>query len=97
MDVLKNCIAPALSSSVHGKEREKNIWESKKEGIARGHFWVGIRHLQGIERGMPRTARQSGGLQQTKHDGDKKATCKKSYQSMRRRDFNIISLTQKGL
>jgi hypothetical protein len=56
------------------EKREKNIWELKKEGIARKHFWVGIRHLRGIGRGMPRTARQSGGLQQTEHDGDKKAT-----------------------
>jgi hypothetical protein len=46
---------------------------------------------------VPRTARQSGGLQQTKHYGDKKATCKKSYQSMsvRRQRFNIESLRHK--
>ena len=31
----------------------------------------GIRHLQGIERGVPKAARQSGGLQQTKRGGDK--------------------------
>jgi len=77
------------------EKRKKNLGMKVREGIKTKHFWVGIRHLQGIGRGMPRTARQSGGLQQTKHDGDKKATCKKSYQSMRRRDFNIISLRHK--
>jgi hypothetical protein len=44
---------------------------------------------------VPRAARQSRGLQQTKHCGDKKATCKKSYQSMRRQRFNIESLRHK--
>ena len=86
------CIAQQKASPW---KREKKICVQKKQGIAGKHFWVGIRHLQGIERGVPRTARQSGGLQQTKHYGDKKATCKKSYQSMRRQRFNMESLRHK--
>jgi hypothetical protein len=54
------------------EKREKNSVIERNRGIAGKHFWVGIRHLQGIQRGVPRTARQSGGLQQTKQYGDKK-------------------------
>jgi hypothetical protein len=87
------CIAQH-EASLWKREKKISVFE-RNGGIAGKHFWVGIRHLQGIERGVPRAARQSGGLQQTKHYGDKKATCKKSYQSMRRQRFNIESLRHK--
>jgi hypothetical protein len=67
----------------------------KETGDSGKAFLVGIWHLQGIERGVPRTARQSGGLQQTKQYGGQKSNVQEIISKHETASFNIVSLRHK--